>query len=75
MLTDFGLSFLSTEQTGEEETVGAIRWKAPEVVRKDNPVAPNAQSDVYSFGMCVVKAVTSKVPWGQRVPDPVVKST
>ncbi|KAG6618787.1 TKL protein kinase [Phytophthora cinnamomi] len=73
MLTDFGLSFLTTEQSGDEETVGAIRWKAPEVIRKDKPVAPNAQSDVYSFGMCVVEAVTSDVPWGQRVPDPVVK--
>ncbi|KAG6618765.1 TKL protein kinase [Phytophthora cinnamomi] len=73
MLTDFGLSFLTTEQSGDEETVGAIRWKAPEVIRKDKPVAPNAQSDVYSFGMCVVEAVTSDVPWGQRVPDPGVK--
>ncbi|EGZ08811.1 hypothetical protein PHYSODRAFT_525080, partial [Phytophthora sojae] len=72
MLTDFGLSFLATEQSGDEETVGAIRWKAPEVIRKDKPVAPNAQSDVYSFGMCVVEAVTCDVPWGQRVPDPVV---
>ncbi|KAE8992354.1 hypothetical protein PR001_g20963 [Phytophthora rubi] len=73
MLTDFGLSFLTTEQSGDEETVGAIRWKAPEVIRKDKPVTPNAQSDVYSFGMCVVEAVTCDVPWGQRVPDPVVK--
>ncbi|KAK1935650.1 Serine/threonine-protein kinase TNNI3K [Phytophthora citrophthora] len=72
MLTDFGLSFLATEQSGDEETVGAIRWKAPEVIRKDKPVAPNAQSDVYSLGMCVVEAVTGEVPWGQ-VPDPVVK--
>lgn len=72
MLTDFGLSFLASETSGDEETVGAIRWKAPEVIRKEKPVAPNAQSDVYSFGMCVVEAVTSDVPWGQ-VPDPVVK--
>ncbi|KAL3670782.1 hypothetical protein V7S43_003968 [Phytophthora oleae] len=72
MLTDFGLSFLATEQSGDEETVGAIRWKAPEVIRKDKPVTPNAQSDVYSLGMCVVEAVTGEVPWGQ-VPDPVVK--
>ncbi|KAG6618766.1 TKL protein kinase [Phytophthora cinnamomi] len=73
MLTDFGLSFLTTEQSGDEETVGAIRWKAPEVIRKDKPVAPNAQSDVYSFGMCVVEAVTSDVPWGQNMLDAVVK--
>ncbi|KAG6618821.1 TKL protein kinase [Phytophthora cinnamomi] len=73
MLTDFGLSFLTTEQSGDEETVGAIRWKAPEVIRKDKPVVPNAQSDVYSFGMCVVEAVTSDVPWGQNMLDAVVK--
>ncbi|KAG6618398.1 TKL protein kinase [Phytophthora cinnamomi] len=73
MLTDFGLSFLATEQSGDEESVGAIRWKAPEVIRKVKPVVPNAQSDVYSFGMCVVEAVTCDVPWGQRVPDPAVK--
>jgi ankyrin repeat protein len=71
-LTDFGLSFLTTEPSGDEETVGAIRWKAPEVIRTVKPVAPNAQSDVYSFGMCVVEAVTRDVPWGQ-IPDSVVK--
>ncbi|POM57419.1 TKL protein kinase [Phytophthora palmivora] len=73
MLTDFGLSFLTSEQDGDKETVGAIRWKAPEVIRKDKPMSPNVASDVYSFGMCVVEAVTSDVPWGQHVPDPVVK--
>ncbi|OWY93055.1 TKL protein kinase, partial [Phytophthora megakarya] len=73
MLTDFGLSFLASEQDGDEETVGAIRWKGPEVIRKEKPVTPNAQSDVYSLGMCVVEAVTGDVPWGQHVPDPVVK--
>lgn len=73
MLTDFGLSFLTTEQSEDEKTVGAIRWKAPEVIRKDSPVAPNVVSDVYSFGTCIVEAVTGDVPWGQHVPDPVVK--
>ncbi|KAG2532210.1 hypothetical protein JM16_000473 [Phytophthora kernoviae] len=51
MLTDFSLSFLTTV-TSEEKTVGAIRWKAPERIRKDNSVAPSVQSDVYSFGIC-----------------------
>ncbi|OWY97848.1 TKL protein kinase, partial [Phytophthora megakarya] len=63
----------ASEQDGDEETVGAIRWKAPEVIRKEKPVTPNAQSDVYSLGMCVVEAVTGDVPWGQHVPVPVVK--
>ncbi|RLN32135.1 hypothetical protein BBJ28_00019768 [Nothophytophthora sp. Chile5] len=72
MLTDFGLSFNSEESSGEEEVVGAIRWKAPECIRKSKPSKPNFQSDVYSFGMCVVEAVTGAVPWGP-LPDPVVK--
>ncbi|KAG2503012.1 hypothetical protein JM18_009682 [Phytophthora kernoviae] len=72
MLTDFGLSFLTTEASEKEEIVGAIRWKAPECIRKDKPVVPNVQSDVYSFGMCVVEAVTGEVPWSP-LPDPVVK--
>ncbi|RLN56142.1 hypothetical protein BBP00_00008156 [Phytophthora kernoviae] len=71
MLTDFGLSFLTTVASGEK-TVGAIRWKAPERIHKDNPVAPSVQSDVYSFGICVVEVVTGEVPWGS-LPDPVVK--
>ncbi|KAG2836535.1 hypothetical protein PC116_g10606 [Phytophthora cactorum] len=33
---------------------------------------PTLQSDVYSFGMCIVEAVTGQVPWGD-LPDPVVK--
>ncbi|RLN61058.1 hypothetical protein BBJ29_004323 [Phytophthora kernoviae] len=74
MLTDFGLSFNSAEArgVGNGNTVGALRWKAPEVIRKDNPSAPNKKSDVYSLGMCIVEAVTGKVPWGD-LPDPVVK--
>ncbi|RLN48882.1 hypothetical protein BBJ28_00020959 [Nothophytophthora sp. Chile5] len=72
MLTDFGLSFNSEESSSEEDIVGAIRWKAPECIRKLKPSKPNFQSDVYSFGMCVVEAMTGAVPWGQ-LPDPVVK--
>ncbi|KAG6618520.1 TKL protein kinase [Phytophthora cinnamomi] len=62
MLTDFGLSFLTTEQSGDEKTVRAVRWMAPEVIRKDKPATSNVLSDVYSFGICVVEAVTSDVP-------------
>ncbi|OWZ00838.1 TKL protein kinase [Phytophthora megakarya] len=71
MLTNFGLSFLASGHDGDEEKVRAIRWKAPEVIRKEKPVTPNAQSDAYSLGMCVVETVTGDVPWGQHVPDPV----
>ncbi|OWZ14125.1 TKL protein kinase [Phytophthora megakarya] len=60
MLTDFGLSVSMSNQNGNEEAIGAIRWKATEVFRKGKPTA---QSDVYLFGMCVVEAVTSDIPW------------
>ncbi|KAF1775856.1 Ankyrin repeat-containing domain [Phytophthora cactorum] len=72
MLTDFGLSFDSADARGASETLGAVRWKAPEVIRKIDPSMPTLQSDVYSFGMCIVEAVTGQVPWGD-LPDPVVK--
>ncbi|ETM41551.1 serine/threonine protein kinase [Phytophthora nicotianae] len=71
--SDLKCNQILVKASGDEETVGAIRWKAPEVIRKEKPVATNAQSDVYSFGMCVVETVTSDVPWGQRVPDSIVK--
>ncbi|RLN61284.1 hypothetical protein BBJ28_00011104 [Nothophytophthora sp. Chile5] len=35
-------------------------------------VAPTLESDVYSFGMCVVEAVTKNTPWGLYLPDVVV---
>ncbi|KAL4155839.1 hypothetical protein PRNP1_007940 [Phytophthora ramorum] len=72
MLTDFGLSFDSADARGVGATLGAIRWKAPEVIRKVDPSMPTLQSDIYSFGMCIVEAVTGQVPWG-NLPDPVVK--
>ncbi|GMF28922.1 unnamed protein product [Phytophthora lilii] len=59
-------------EAGASETLGALRWKAPELIRKVDPSSPTMQSDVYSFGMCIVEAVTGQVPWG-NLPDPVVK--
>lgn len=65
-LSDFGLSF---ELTSEQEEVfrplceiGAINWKAPEVASGNT--RGTFASDVYSFGMCIVEAVTGRVPWG-----------
>ncbi|KAL4116738.1 hypothetical protein PRIC2_012190 [Phytophthora ramorum] len=58
MLTDFGPSFLTIERSAGEH---AIRWKAPEVIWKVKRVVPHAQSDLYSFGMCVVEAVTMDI--------------
>ncbi|OWY92449.1 TKL protein kinase [Phytophthora megakarya] len=70
MLTGFGLSVSMSDQNGDEEAIGAIRLKAPEVIQKGKP---SAQSDVYSFGMYVADAVTSDVPWGRKMPDVAVK--
>ncbi|RLN91339.1 hypothetical protein BBJ28_00016340, partial [Nothophytophthora sp. Chile5] len=66
-LTDFGLSFVSSESR-PEGAGGAIRWRAPECLTNEG-LAPTLESDVYSFGMCVVEAVTYDVPWGVFLPD------
>jgi serine/threonine protein kinase len=71
-LTDFGLSSLDVRLTNREPeseldnrsetpSVGAIRWKAPEVLRGEKSTFA---SDIYSFGMCVLEAVSGKYPWG-----------
>jgi serine/threonine protein kinase len=49
--------------------VGAPRWKAPEVL---NGAEPTMASDVYSFGMCIVEAVSGEYPWGPRDRDELV---
>ncbi|KAG7385450.1 Leucine-rich repeat serine/threonine-protein kinase 2 [Phytophthora pseudosyringae] len=49
--------------------IGAIRWKAPEVLRGEKATFA---SDIYSFGMCIIEAVSGKYPWGMTL-DSVVK--
>ncbi|KAG6617611.1 TKL protein kinase [Phytophthora cinnamomi] len=71
MLTDFGLSFMSADSRPRMPPGGAVRWKAPECMKNSDQV-PTTESDVYSFGMCVVEAVTGEYPWGQQCPDPAV---
>ncbi|KAE9099934.1 hypothetical protein PF010_g15006 [Phytophthora fragariae] len=82
-LTDFGLSTVesnTTECTSEPEcetesacgaqvSVGAIRWKAPEVLRGEKSTFA---SDIYSFGMCILEAASGSYPWGMTK-DPVVR--
>ncbi|RLN88618.1 hypothetical protein BBJ28_00020189 [Nothophytophthora sp. Chile5] len=70
MLTDFGLSFISSESR-PETTGGGVRWTAPECLASEG-LAPTFESDVYSFGMCVVEAVTNNLPWGVHLPDAAV---
>uniref|UniRef100_H3GVN1 Protein kinase domain-containing protein n=1 Tax=Phytophthora ramorum TaxID=164328 RepID=H3GVN1_PHYRM len=64
-LSDFGLSTVRTsailsETVGEMPyTFGALRWRAPECLKK----APTFASDVYSFAMCIIEAVTGEPPF------------
>ncbi|OWZ12294.1 TKL protein kinase [Phytophthora megakarya] len=62
MLTDFGLSFMSADSRPRMPPGGAVRWKAPECLN-DAEHIPTKESDIYSFGMCVVEAVTGDYPW------------
>ncbi|OWY99585.1 Serine/threonine protein kinase [Phytophthora megakarya] len=75
-LTDFGLSTLlanpvlnkeepETElEDSEKPNVGAVRWKAPEVLEGENATLA---SDVYSFGMCILEAASGTFPWGKML--------
>lgn len=80
-LADFGLSSVLSQRqqsagadSGEEQhkraaAVGALRWKAPECLRGDEP---SFASDVFSFGMCILQAVSGDYPWG-AMPDAAVR--
>ncbi|EGZ16517.1 hypothetical protein PHYSODRAFT_499686 [Phytophthora sojae] len=69
-LTDFGFRFVSSgsKPTGSG---GVIRWRAPECLGCNSQI-PTFESGVYSFGMCVVEALTYDVPWGVYLPDAAV---
>ncbi|KAF4319648.1 hypothetical protein G195_007057 [Phytophthora kernoviae 00238/432] len=77
-LTDFGLSTIrsfvdskhETTTTATSSVVGAQRWKAPECL---DGAPASFESDVYSFGMCVLQAVSGEFPWGPRMPDVAVR--
>ncbi|ETM42158.1 TKL protein kinase [Phytophthora nicotianae] len=74
-LTDFGLSTLAKQLnwTGNTGTVGAIRWKAPERLGGHDR-GPSFASDVYSFGMCIIEAVTGTFPWSEFMDEDLVVS-
>ncbi|OWZ06609.1 Serine/threonine protein kinase [Phytophthora megakarya] len=59
-LTDFGLSAYANNANDGEQT-GAMHWVAPECL--DGKIASYA-SDIYSFGMCIIQAVSGQLPWG-----------
>ncbi|KAF1318763.1 Serine/threonine protein kinase, partial [Globisporangium splendens] len=62
-IAGFGLSSIpsSVEITIDQKKQGAVRWRSPEYLRGDRP---SLASDVYSFGMCILEAVTGDYPWG-----------
>lgn len=62
MLTDFGLSFDQSGSRANTEHLGALEWRAPEIVLQ-NGARPSFEADVYSLGMCIVEAVTGEPPW------------
>lgn len=75
-LTDFGLRSIrryvdsEQEQSTQVSVVGAQRWKAPECL---TGTPPTFESDVYSFGMCILQAISGEFPWGARMPDAAVR--
>ncbi|KAE9042903.1 hypothetical protein PR003_g6344 [Phytophthora rubi] len=74
-LTDFGLSAFAKKLkwTGSTKTVGAIRWKSPERLGRYDR-GPSFASDIYSFGMCIIEAVTGAFPWRETMDEDVVVS-
>ncbi|KAJ8563971.1 hypothetical protein ON010_g7377 [Phytophthora cinnamomi] len=68
-LSDFGFSTLESNtssmlvvelERGDKPKLGAIRWRAPEVLQGQKTTF---KSDIYSFGMCILEAVSGKFPW------------
>jgi len=73
-LADFGLSIFADrpEDVAALFTgLGAYQWKAPECLISGH--TPSYASDIYSFGMCIIEALTRRKPWGESLDD-VVKN-
>ncbi|KAF1314622.1 Tkl protein kinase, partial [Globisporangium splendens] len=71
-LIDFGLSSIpnATEIMVHADAIGAVRWRSPEYLQGERP---SLASDIYSFAMCILEAVTGDIPWGCNMVDAVVK--
>ncbi|KAL4118454.1 hypothetical protein PRIC2_010779 [Phytophthora ramorum] len=65
-LADFGLSSVISEGEDTPRANGAVRWKAPELLRGE---AASCASDMYGLAMCILEAVTDEYPWGNAVSD------
>ncbi|KAF1334941.1 Serine/threonine protein kinase, partial [Globisporangium splendens] len=68
-ITDFGLSciLLRAEARLDHKKIGAKQWKPPEYLKGERLTLA---SGMFSFGMCILEAVTGMHPWG-RMDDPV----
>ncbi|KAE9087946.1 hypothetical protein PF007_g20170 [Phytophthora fragariae] len=66
-LSDLGLSAVRTSVVAVD--TGDLRWRAPESLKNK----PTFASDVYSFAMCIIEAVTGKFPFGSLDEDNVHK--
>lgn len=71
-LTDFGLSSMPNgrQLTLNPKNIGAVQWKAPEYLTSGKP---SFESDIYSFAMCILEAITGNSPWGGMMTPPAVK--
>ncbi|RLN95050.1 hypothetical protein BBJ28_00019838 [Nothophytophthora sp. Chile5] len=72
-LADFGLLNVFADRVKEADSQAAhdsFRWKAPECL---NGASPTFASDIYSFGMCIIEALSGEFPWGNSIPDEAVK--
>lgn len=63
-LTNFGLSGASEalDVTVTRSFVGSMRWQAPELLEGEKP---SRSSDMYALGLCVIEALTGKIPWSE----------
>ena len=69
-LTDFGLAKLRIETsatTKAEQTVGTLRWMAPELLKR-KPEYSEA-SDVYSYGLILWELAAEKIPYEETAVD------
>uniref|UniRef100_K3X973 mitogen-activated protein kinase kinase n=1 Tax=Globisporangium ultimum (strain ATCC 200006 / CBS 805.95 / DAOM BR144) TaxID=431595 RepID=K3X973_GLOUD len=71
-LIDFGLSCLLNvvEIQVDVKRMDALHWKSPEYLTGG---CPSFASDVYSFAMYILKAVTGDIPWGKEMSPVFVK--
>lgn len=67
-VSDFGFAFhrSASKALSKKAQAEGVRWKSPECLRGENP---RFESDVYSFGLCIIEAFTNEVPWGPNADD------